>query len=479
MVFSSIEFIIFFMVVITMLLIVEAIFRNKEHCYIKNKIRIKQTILLIASYIFYGWWDWRFCFLMFGLTVVAYISSIKIYKNKNIKFYKGLGVLFPLIVLGIFKYFNFFMESFTNLFGITNKLTLKIILPVGISFFTFQTLSYVIDVSNKKIKPCTSFTKLALYISFFPQLVAGPIVKASYFLPQLDDDKKITWVGFNDGIQIFMFGIIKKMVFADTLAIFVDQVFNFPRNFSGLTIILAIISYSIQIYYDFSGYSDMAVGISKILGYDLPRNFNLPYVSKNITEFWKRWHISLSSWLQEYLYFPLGGNRKGEFRTYINLMITMIIGGLWHGASWTFIIWGILHGLALCIHKYYNKYISKKIKIPTIISIIITYIFVCICWIFFRCDSFSQAYYIFEGLLSWDKGITHIFTPAILSIICMLLSIYIAMKKSRLLDMKSIEGFYPILDLSTVKSMTIFFIILGLTLGLIYTGSSPFIYFQF
>ena len=481
MVFSSIEFIILFTIILILLSSVEAVFRKKEDS-IKEKLKIKHIILLVGSYIFYGWWDWRFCFLMLALTVIAYISSIKIYNNKHVTFYKILGIVFPLVILGFFKYFNFFIESFVNTFGITKVSTLEIILPVGISFFTFQTLSYIIDVNNKNISPCKSFVKLALYISFFPQLVAGPIVKASYFLPQLEEDRKITWNGFNDGIQIFVFGLLKKVVIADTLSVFVDQVFNFPKSFSSMTIVLAIISYAIQIYYDFSGYSDMAVALAKILGYDLPRNFNLPYISKNISEFWKRWHISLSEWLQEYLYFSLGGNRKGVIRTYINLLITMVLGGLWHGANWTFIVWGALHGIALCFHKYYSKNIVPKmnIKIPNIVCIIITNIFLCFSLVFFRCESFEQVFNVFKQLFVFKVGINHIFTPAIVSIICLSIATYIAIKNSPVVNgKKQIEGMYPIMDLTTIKGMTILFISIGLVLGLAYTGASPFIYFQF
>lgn len=482
MVFSSIEFLAFFMIVILIMLFMQSSFIDRI-ISAKAKINIKHLILLISSYIFYGWWDWRFCFLMLSLTIIAYLSSIKISENKYVKFYKVLGIVFPLIILGIFKYFSFFIESFAIAFNIRHIHSIKIILPVGISFFTFQALSYVIDVVNKKTTPCKSFIKLALYIAFFPQLVAGPIVKSAYFLPQLEEDKKITGRGVNDGIQIFVFGLLKKVVIADTIAIFVDQVFEFPLCFSSSTILLAIIAYSIQIYCDFSGYSDMAVGVAKILGYELPCNFNLPYISRNVSEFWKRWHISLSSWLQEYLYFSLGGSRRGELRTYINLMITMMLGGLWHGANWTFIAWGTLHGVALCIHKYYVKHIGKKydFKINSILSIALTYAFVCSCWVFFRCDTFSQVYDIFRQLFWWNNyAINHMFIPAIVFIIGIAIATGIAIKKSKLVNGKrAIRGFYPIMDLSSIKGLTALFITIGLILGLAYTGASPFIYFQF
>jgi alginate O-acetyltransferase complex protein AlgI len=314
--------------------------------------------------VFYGWWDWRFCLLMLLLTIVAYISAIQISKLPKTRLYIILGVAVPLVVLGIFKYFNFFVSSFMQIFGIRNVGSLNIILPIGISFYTFQSLSYIIDVYRRNIDAEKNFIKLALYIAFFPQLVAGPIVRASDFLPQLDEERNINFNNFKIGIQIFVFGLFKKIVIADWLSVFVDDVFRTPNVFHAISLILAIIAYSIQIYFDFSGYSDMAIGCAKCLGYDFVRNFNLPYISRNITEFWRRWHISLSSWLKEYLYIPLGGNRKGPIRTYVNNMLTMLLGGLWHGADLTFLAWGGAHGIALCVHKTYKKHFSKIIYPP-------------------------------------------------------------------------------------------------------------------
>jgi alginate O-acetyltransferase complex protein AlgI len=329
-----------------------------------SKQKLRHVILLIASYIFYSWWDWRFCFLMIILTIVSFFSAIQIDKHPENKLFIFVGVIIPLTILGIFKYFNFFISSFVEIFGIRYVNSLNIILPVGISFYTFQSLSYTIDVYRKKINAEKDFIKLALYIAFFPQLVAGPIVRASDFLPQLEEERNINLDNFKIGIQIFVSGLFKKVVIADWLSVFVDDVFRTPSAFHAISLILAVIAYSIQIYFDFSGYSDMAIGCAKCLGYDFVRNFNLPYISRNITEFWKRWHISLSSWLKEYLYIPLGGNRKGGIRTYMNNMITMLLGGLWHGANWTFLAWGGAHGIALCIHKFYKKLFGKIDSYP-------------------------------------------------------------------------------------------------------------------
>jgi alginate O-acetyltransferase complex protein AlgI len=359
MVFSSITFFVFFFLMLILAGITRLHIFSKLCGHPKKIRKLRHVLLLIASYVFYGWWDWRFCLLMLVLTIVAYISALQIDKQRNSRIFVTIGVVIPLVILGIFKYCNFFIASFTSILGIHNGGALNIILPVGISFYTFQSLSYTIDVYRKKLSAEKNFSKLALYIAFFPQLVAGPIVRASDFLPQLEEDRNISIDNFQTGIQIFVFGLFKKAVIADWLSVFVDDVFRTPNAFHAISLILAVIAYAIQIYFDFSGYSDMAIGCAKCFGYDFNRNFNLPYLSRNISEFWKRWHISLSSWLKEYLYIPLGGNKKGTLRTYINNMITMLLGGLWHGANWTFVAWGGAHGVALCIHKMYKKHFAK------------------------------------------------------------------------------------------------------------------------
>lgn len=460
MTFASFSFVIFFLVVFFSLLTMQ---------HFNAKPTVKHAFLLVASYFFYGWWDWRFCFLILFVTVISYIASLKV----NSKFWRVLGVALPLAVLGIFKYFNFFVSSFCSLFGLDASGIIRIILPVGISFYTFQSLSYVIDVIRGKQKP-VSFLDLALYISFFPQLVAGPVVKAGDFMPQLKEDRLITRKAAERGIQIFIFGLFKKIVLADRLSMFVDEVFNAPTAFATPTILLAIFSYSLQIYLDFSGYSDMAIGSAKILGYDFLPNFNVPYLSQNLTEFWKRWHISLSTWLQEYLYFPLGGNRKGKVRTYINLMLTMVLGGLWHGANWTFVLWGALHGAGLCVHKFITRNKvkgapSKKFFFTRGLCILSTYLFVCLCWVFFRAQNISTALIVLRHALTWQSGIQHWYIWSFFAILCVGIATLISKGK----------GFYPIFSLNTVKGWFILFFVLGLTLGLAYVGDNPFIYFQF
>ena len=376
-------------------------------------------------------------------------------------------------------WFLFYMEK--NFLNLSNHpLMVFIILQVGISFYTFQSMSYTIDVIRKKI-PASSFLEVSLYIAFFPQLVAGPIVKAQEFIPQLKEERNISLRNLEKGVQIFLVGLFKKVVIADNLSVFIDQVFEKPAAFHSITVILAVISYSIQIYFDFSGYSDMAIGSAKCMGYDFNRNFNLPYISKNVSEFWKRWHISLSTWLQEYLYIPLGGNRKGKVRTYFNLLVTMIIGGLWHGASWNFVMWGALHGVALCVHKIYatfNKCKKENILTSTL-SIFITYLFVCVCWVPFRSTNTTATFEILKRMFTWQNGILQIYSWTIIAILVLLVGTVAAIVDSKKNNMKNISGFYPILNLSKFTSWLFVFLFAGIIIGLAYTNSNPFIYFQF
>lgn len=478
MTFNSVVFLIFFVIVGLLLLATNINFNLKK----EKVIFIRHIILFIASYIFYGWWNIKCAFLMLALSLVAYYCSLMLKKTDR-KIFLYIGVVIPLVILGIFKYFNFFVDSFTYIFGIDKASSLNIILPVGISFYTFQSMSYTIDVYRNNVECERSFLKVALYIAFFPQLVAGPIVKAKDFIYQLYEDRNINWSGFKEGLQIFVFGLFKKIVIADNISVCVDAVFNMPKQYHAISVIMAVIGYSVQIYCDFSGYSDMAIGCAKCLGYDLCRNFNMPYISKNISTFWKRWHISLSTWLQEYLYISLGGNRKGVIRTYINLFLTMLIGGLWHGAAWTFVVWGALHGIALCIHKLWMKFSGhtknhKGTLVGNAVSILLTYIFVSFCWIFFRAENFEIAKNVIVAILSWQNGVMYVSSWVLLGIICTLISTFVAYIKSHR-EKTEVQGFYMLVNLETVFGMTVLFVVIGICLALAYTGSSPFIYFQF
>lgn len=475
MIFSSINFVCFFLIVIVSMAITNIRF-------LENKIDtslLRKWLLLIFSFVFYAWWDWRFCGLMLIVIGITYAVNVGMTLHpENRKYYLRAGIICELVILAFFKYFNFFLDTFKAVFNMQNRLALNIILPIGISFYTFQAISFMLDVYRGQVKK-SGFLNTALYISFFPQLVAGPIVKAKDFLPQLEENRRISFKNLETGIQIFVIGLLKKIVIADHLSVFVDDVYGKPLAFDSLTVLLAVIAYSIQIYCDFSGYSDMAIGCAKCLGYDLNRNFNLPYAAMNVSEFWKRWHISLSSWLMEYLYFPLGGNRKGECRRYVNILVTMILGGLWHGANWNFVLWGTLHGVMLCIHKFWlkirqNKSAADWTAIP---CGILTYLWVSFCWVFFRNENITNAFVILKRIFFWSNdGIRQIFFWLIVAIIFMLSMMAHARKHAK---GKLLEEHYIILDLSKTIPLFIWFVVLGAILGTAYTGDNPFIYFQF
>ncbi len=445
----------------------------------------KHIVLLLASYVFYAYWDARFLLLLVFQTFVSYFLAKKIEsatERKHAKRFVVLGVSVSLAILGFFKYFNFFIGSFTRLFGIANAGALNIILPVGISFYTFQALSYLIDVYRGRLKACDRFVKISLYISFFPQLVAGPIVRASDFLPQLDEDRQMNRENLVEGLQIFLFGLIKKIVIADRLAVGVDAVFAAPLSYSGLSIALAVVSYSIQIYCDFSGYSDMAIGVAKTFGYDLCKNFNMPYLSRNPTEFWRRWHISLSTWLRDYLYIPLGGNRKGKARTNVNLMLTMLLGGLWHGANWQMVFWGALHGGALVVHKTFREQTDARglsfknnvlKKTAAVLSVVGMYLFTCLCWIFFRAQSFSDATTMITRILTNADGIRYYYVYTFIYAAIIAAAYAVGSLKNRG------NGFYPLLDFSKFYSKVLILLVILLTLMFFYVGDTAFIYFQF
>ena len=477
MLFNSLTFLVFFVLVcvamaLTKLPAFEAMPREK-------RLRARHMILLLASYVFYGWWDWRFCFLMLGLTVVAHVCALQMDKPWR-KAALAVGVIVPLLVLGIFKYFNFFIDSFCAAFGIVRAGTLKILLPVGISFYTFQSLSYTIDVSRGKLKAETDFVKTALYIAFFPQLVAGPIVKAGDFLPQLEEERNISLANLEPGVQIMLFGLFKKIVIADNIGPFIDAVHRTPAAYSAGTLLLATYAYFVQLYCDFSGYSDMAVGCARCLGYELPRNFNIPFLSPDVSEFWRRWHISLSTWLTEYLYFPLGGSRKGEARTYLNLFIIMTVCGLWHGAAWTFVLWGALLGVAQCVYRFTAPLRKKLPKGPwiTALNTFLTFTFFCFSAVIFRASSIGQAWKIIVYIFTLHEGVRYVSFWGLFGLALTWGAHIAAYIRSRRLGIPP-TGYYPLVRLSSFGGLLVFFLLIGITLALGYTGQSPFIYFQF
>jgi alginate O-acetyltransferase complex protein AlgI len=397
MLFTELRFFLFFAL---LLAIYWAIPRNSS----------RKILLLVASYTFYSVWDWRFLSLILLSTVVDYFAGLFISQNKTTAG-KNSWLLVSLTVnlgmLGIFKYFNFFAASFADLFqtiGIEpGWTTLNIVLPVGISFYTFQTLSYTIDVYRKQLEPTRKFLDFALFVAFFPQLVAGPIVRAKDFLYQLDTDRHFAKVDLRWALTLFGIGFIKKACIADNLAPYVDRFYANPATFSLMDSWVAVCAYAAQIYCDFSGYTDMAIAIAGLFGYRLRGNFATPYVATDITDFWRRWHISLSTWLRDYLYIPLGGSRNGKILTYRNLMITMLLGGLWHGASWNFVFWGACHGAGLAIHKIWREVLGAK-KMPVIVGTAITLLFVVLLWVPFRAPDTAITWQVWTQLFGADSN---------------------------------------------------------------------------
>lgn len=373
----------------------------------KNSAARMVYLLAFSLFFYYKQGGYFFFLLLFSTVVDYFIGNLIFHSRKHFwqKVYIGISVFINLFILCYFKYSYFIVDSINSIFHTNLKVynymaamantytgggfsVDEIILPVGISFYTFQTISYSIDIYRKKIEPAKNIFDFGFFVTFFPQLVAGPIVRANEFLPQMYKPYNVTWNDYNRAVFLIVNGLIKKVLISDYISInFVDRVFDNPKLYSGFENLMAVYGYTLQIYCDFSGYTDMAIGLAILLGYQLPINFNSPYKSLSITEFWRRWHISLSTWLRDYLYIPLGGNRKGKVRQYLNLFITMLLGGLWHGAHLRFIIWGALHGLALAFHKLWSEIFPKKEKtnwLVIFISGLITFHFVAFCWIFFR-----------------------------------------------------------------------------------------------
>ena len=365
--------------------------------------RWRNVFLLVASYWFYMQWRWEFGLLLAAQTLINYCCARAVAGSSDRRRAKGFVALAALLsfgMLGYYKYFNFFNDSFRELFlklGIDYLVPhLNILLPVGISFYTFQAFGYTMDVYRKQCEPERNLIRFALFTAFFPQLAAGPIGRAPALLPQLRREMRLEVGNLTTGIQLIIWGLFKKVVIADRLALYVDSAYAAPGNCSGATLLLASYLFAVQIYCDFSGYSDIAIGSAKLLGYDLMQNFNLPYFSRNISEFWKRWHISLTRWFRDYLYIPLGGNRVSRFRWGVNIMIVFLISGLWHGASWTFVIWGGLHGIYYFIEALLKRLFPEREEHAQSrgrnwLKILVTFHAVVFAWIFFRAASFSDA----------------------------------------------------------------------------------------
>ncbi len=377
-------------------------------------IPARRWILLVASYLFYSSWNARYALLIAASTLVDYLAAGWIEKAETQarrKFFLILSLSTNLGILAVFKYYNFFSHSLTEYLGLHLPIH-ELLLPVGISFYTFQSMSYTIDVYRRKTGTARDFVDFALFVSFFPQLVAGPIVRAVDFLPQLSENTPRRPEEIRLGLKLFFVGLFKKLVLADNLARVVDQVHANPDAFSSGDLWVSAYAFAFQIYFDFSGYSEMAIGLAQILGYRFPDNFRRPYCAVNMSDFWRRWHISLSTWLRDYLYIPLGGSRNGRSKTLRNLMITMVLGGLWHGANWTFIVWGFLHGLFLIVHRQFQR---LRAAVPTVdrlsASPLALPVFVLLtfhCWtlsmVFFRAASLEVALAMLQQMFAFGGG---------------------------------------------------------------------------
>lgn len=374
--------------------------------------KYRWLLLLIASYYFYMSWNAKYVVLILFTTAISYFAAILIEKTENVKSRKIILAFTLIACLGVlfaFKYYNFFSSSFTAIlkkFAIPlHPVTLKLLLPVGISFYTFQTLSYVIDVYKGRVKPEHHFGIYACFISFFPQLVAGPIERTENLLPQIKAEHSFDYTQAMLGLKIMLWGYFKKMVISDNLAIYVDGVFDNLYSYQGFSLVIAVLFFTLQIYCDFSGYSDIARGTAKLMGIELMENFRRPYFSTSVKEFWRRWHISLSTWFKDYLYIPLGGNRVSKLRNFFNVMVTFLVSGLWHGANWTFVVWGGLHGLAQFVESLLglNGKNVKRGGVSYWLRVCVVFTFVALAWVMFRAQSFTEALYVFSNMFTGIK----------------------------------------------------------------------------
>jgi len=479
MLFNSIHFLIFFPVVVIFFFLIPQ--------------RQRWIFLLAASYYFYMCWKMEYIFLIIASTLIDYFAGIRmenVVRSKRTK-YLLLSLAANLGLLFTFKYFNFFNGAFRSAFQHFNIVyhipNLRVLLPVGISFYTFQTLSYSIDVYRGERKAERHLGIFALYVAFFPQLVAGPIERSTRLLPQFYEKHSFNYQRLMDGFILMVWGFFKKIVIADRLAVVVNHVYNNVSDFSGLSFLIASYCFALQIYCDFSGYSDIAIGSARIMGFDLMKNFNRPYFSKSISEFWKRWHISLSTWFRDYLYIPLGGNRVKKWRWHVNIMIVFLLSGMWHGANWTFLIWGGLHGFYLVFSTFTHKLrqkisslflLDRFVYVKKIFAVIITFHLVLLGWIFFRANSLSDAFYILKHIFSSFSiniptfGLDQSQWYTALLAVAVLLIVHFAERKNSLSNI--IRSQPSILRWSLCFFLVIFVITMGY-----YDYSLQFIYFQF
>lgn len=477
MLFNSIDFAIFLPIIFILYWLIG-----------KKSLQYQNILLLVSSYFFYAFWDWRFLFLLVFSTLLDYFTGLKMQNTSNPVTKRNwfwISVSINLGFLGIFKYYNFFADSFARAishFGLqVNPWTLKVILPVGISFYTFHGLSYVIDIYKNRIKAEESFINYSVFVSFFPLLVAGPIERATHLLPQIKQKRKFDYLQAIDGLRQILWGLFKKVVIADSCAVYANSIFNNSDGYSGSTLLLGAVFFAFQIYGDFSGYSDIALGVARLLGIGLLKNFAFPYFSRDIAEFWRRWHISLSSWFKDYLYIPLGGSKGGMWKTIRNTFIIFIVSGFWHGANWTFIAWGFLNALFIMPSIIFktnrnNLDIAAQGKIlpsfKEFFSIVVTFGLTVFAWIFFRSESIRHAYHFIAKIFSQTLFTKPEILPKKLILIILLFMI---------IEWLGRENEFALSKLP-IKSKAVrwgFYYILVITI-LYFSGSEQqFIYFQF
>lgn len=459
---------------------------------------VKKRTLAVASCLFYAAWDYRYLALLIVISLIDYWCADRIAASESTadrKRYLCFSIVSNLGLLAYFKYTNFFLSNLNGLLlGHLPLPHLDILLPAGISFYTFKSMSYTIDVFRREIPPCEAWMDYVTFVTFFPELIAGPIVRASVFLPQMTRPIGPTRTRLRHGLSLFLLGLTKKIVIADTLARVADPIFERPNRYATVSLWCGLLAYSVQIYCDFSGYSDMAIGIAKTIGYDLPENFNMPYLARNPAEFWQRWHITLSQWLRDYLYIPLGGSRKGDLRTYANLFGTMLLGGLWHGASWNFVAWGGLHGTALMFHRLWLRW--RLPVFPTFVNRALMFVFATLCWVPFRAAKGAVSLTMFKGLFGIQSGRVG-YIPAMLFVMVPIVAVGQAIglvlfgdrpvaavrSARRMLDVEvvrsAISGKYVVLGASTVAGSFALTAWVLLIVSLASFGGQPFIYFQF
>lgn len=466
MLFNSWQFAVFMLVV------------GPLYVILQRSLPLQNVLLLLASYYFYGIWDYRFLLLLMLSTVLDFFVMQRLDKAEGASRKRWLLVTVGvnLTVLGFFKYYGFFAESLVQLLA-AMKLNvslpvLKVVLPVGISFYTFQAISYSVEVYRGNLTPCRNLLNFAVFTSFFPQLVAGPIERATHLLPQVCKPRQLSWAQVDEGMALVMQGLVKKIVVADNLAQIANPIFNDPTKQAPADLAIGALAFTFQIYGDFSGYTDIARGIARGLGFDLSLNFKVPYASRNPSEFWQRWHVSLSSWLRDYLYISLGGNRGGEGKTARNLVLTMLLGGLWHGAAWHFVAWGAFHGLLLVAYRYFGKYFAWVPRhVATYAGWALMFAFTVEGWILFRADTLADAWYITRNLgfatsehtAKWFSDLVFFIVPIVL------LDLYIWFKNDLLALVRLPIGLREVTYVGAICLMILFAV----------RTPTEFIYFQF